>query len=51
MKALLVIAKLKVEVGSIGYIHIEKVRGLKPVKDIGNLDIMSRVEHIAKGVS
>ena len=42
--------KLEEEIWDIGYIHDVKAGWLKPLKYVGDLDIMSRVYHVTEGV-
>ena len=42
--------ELKEEVGDVGDVQWVETRGLKPLEKVGDLDIMSRIYHVAKSV-
>ena len=42
--------ELKEEVGGVGDVHRVETSWLKPLEKVGDLDIMSRIYHVAKSV-
>ncbi len=42
--------ELKEEVGDVGDVHWVETRGLKPLEKVGDLDIVSRINHVPQSV-